>query len=97
MADFLFNNKKWISAIKYTVTGPLYSTTRIITYNPSFGPVFSRSSYLDSLIMYNTSIKTMDEILNEFIKADVEVKYGLIVVDNKQSNSIVTIPTSFHT
>jgi hypothetical protein len=23
---------------------------------------------MDSLIMYNTSIKTMDEVLNEFIK-----------------------------
>jgi hypothetical protein len=49
------------------VTRPLITTTRIITYNPSFGPV----SYLDSLIMYNTSIKTMDAVLNnEFIKVE---------------------------
>jgi hypothetical protein len=28
---------------------------------------------MDSLIMYNTSIKTMDEVLNEFIKVIVKV------------------------
>jgi hypothetical protein len=47
--------------------------------------------------MYNTSIKTKAKVLNKFIKTKNRSKYGLRVVDNKQSNSKFTIPTSFHT
>jgi hypothetical protein len=50
------------------VTGPLYIIHGLSHIILLFGPVLSRSSYVDSLIMYNTSIKTMDEVLNEFMK-----------------------------
>jgi hypothetical protein len=47
---------------------PIYSKDGLSHEILLSGPVLSRSSYMDSLIMYNTSIKTKGEVLNEFIK-----------------------------
>jgi hypothetical protein len=56
---------------EYIVRGPHYTQPHGLSHIILFGPVLSRSSYMDSLIMYNTSIKTKCEVYNEFIKVEV--------------------------
>jgi hypothetical protein len=70
LADTCTRHRTIISFVTGPVNTQPHGLSHIILL---FGPVLSRRSYMDSLIMYNTSIKTIDEFLNEFIKVIVKV------------------------